>query len=86
MDFLKKHTDKHRLLNQDKLKKVLQDAGASMYKGQGAGGPGTGGPGGAGGAGAPGDDGPTGYGPQGGSGQGNPGGDGNVYDADYKKV
>jgi len=68
----------------DKLKKVLQDAGASIYKGQGAGGPGTGGPGGAGGA--PGDDGPTGYGPQGGSGQGNPGGSGNVYDADYKKV
>ena len=63
----------------EKLKKVLQEAGASLYKGQGAqgpGGPGTGG--------APGDDGPTGYGPQGGS--GGPGGSGNVYDADYKKV
>ena len=66
-------------LSVDKLKKVLQDAGASLYKGQGAGGPGTGGPGG-----APGDDGPTGYGPQGGS--GNERGNGNVYDADYKKV
>ena len=65
----------------DKLKKVLQDAGASLYKGQGAGPGGAGGPG-TGGAGAP-DDGPTGYGPQGGSGQG---GEGNVYDADYKKV
>jgi len=61
----------------DKLKKVLQDAGASIYKGQGAQG------GGAGGA-PPGDSGPTGYGPEGGSGQ--PGGSGNVYDADYKKV
>ena len=67
----------------DKLKKVLSDAGASVYKGQGgAGGPGGAGPGGAG---AP-DDGPTGYGPQGGSGAGDPGGNGNVYDADYKKV
>jgi molecular chaperone DnaK len=55
----------------DKLKKVLQDAGASVYKGQGQQPP-PGAP--------PGDEGPTGYGPQGGSGQGN------VYDADYKKV
>jgi len=66
----------------DKLKKVLQDAGASLYKGQGQ----QSGAGGPGGAGAPGDDGPTGYGPAGGSGQGNAGGSGNVYDADYKKV
>jgi molecular chaperone DnaK len=54
----------------DKLKRVLQDAGASLYKGQGSQPP----------PGAPpgGDEGPSGYGPQGGS--------GNVYDADYKKV
>ena len=66
----------------DKLKKVLQDAGASLYKGGAQGGPGAGGaPGG--------DEGPGGYGPQAGSGTGNaggPGGNGNVYDADYKKV
>ena len=63
----------------DNLKKVLQEAGGSIYgKGAGgAGGPGTGGAG-------P-DSGPTGYGPgpQGGSGTG---GSENVYDADYKKV
>jgi len=63
----------------DKLKKVLQDAGASLYKGQGQQPP----PGGAGGA--P-DDGPGGYGPQGGSGQQGGGKGDNVYDADYKKV
>jgi molecular chaperone DnaK len=64
----------------ENLKKVLQEAGGSIYKqsGQG-GGPGTGGAG-------P-DNGPTGYGPGGAgdSGTGGPGG-GNVYDADYKKV
>jgi len=61
-------------LSVDKLKKVLQEAGASTYKGAGAqgGGPGDVPPGFGGGA-------------EGGPG-GNPGGDGNVYDADYKKV
>ncbi|MCX6769129.1 MAG: molecular chaperone DnaK [Candidatus Micrarchaeota archaeon] len=63
----------------EKLKKVLQEAGASLYKGQ----PGSG-QGGSGGAGP--DSGPTGYGPEGGAGSGGPGGSGNVYDADYKKV
>ena len=60
----------------EKLKKVLQEAGGSIYKqsGQGAG------PGGPGTGGAGPDNGPTGYGPEGGA----PGG--NVYDADYKKV
>ncbi|HIH30250.1 TPA: molecular chaperone DnaK [Candidatus Micrarchaeota archaeon] len=59
----------------DKLKKALQDAGASLYKGgQQGGGPGTGGPGDAPDFGA-GDSGGT-------SGPGNE----NVYDADYKKV
>ncbi|VVB99378.1 Chaperone protein DnaK [uncultured archaeon] len=60
----------------DSLKKILQEAGGSIYgKGQ----PGAGGPGGAGpdfGAGGAPDNGPTGYGP---------GGD-NIQDATYKKV
>ena len=62
----------------EKLKKVLQEAGGSIYKqsGQGAG------PGGPGTGGAGPDGGPTGYGP--GPEGGAPGG--NVYDADYKKV
>lgn len=55
----------------DGLKKVLQEAGGSIYGKGGSGGPGTGAPG-------P-DNGPTGYGP------GAQGGD-NVQDADYKKV
>jgi len=61
----------------DNLKKVLQEAGGSIY-GKGAqGGPGAGG--------AP-DEGPTGYGPGGAGGTGSgPGGD-NVQDATYKKV
>jgi molecular chaperone DnaK len=64
----------------EKLKKALQDAGASLYKGQGTQQP----PGGTGGGGT--DSGPTGYGPEGGSGQPGGKGSGNVYDADYKKV
>ena len=62
----------------EKLKRVLQEAGASLYKGQGA----QGGTGGQSGTGGP------DFGQEGGSGpQGGPGnGDGNVYDADYKKV
>jgi len=63
----------------DKLKKALQEAGASLYKGAGGGQAGPGGPGAPPdfGAGAPGNDagGPT----------GGPGGD-NVYDADFKKA
>ena len=59
----------------DKLKKVLQEAGGSMYKGTGAQGPGAGGPGG-----APPDFGGSAGGPGNGEGQGN------VYDADFKKV
>ncbi|MEK7255294.1 MAG: Hsp70 family protein, partial [Bacteroidota bacterium] len=59
----------------DKLKKALQDAGASLYKGQGGqGGSGPGGPG----------TGPD-FG-QGGAGGAGTGGNENVYDADYKKV
>lgn len=73
-DTLPKNDSAALKLAVDKLKKVLQDAGASLYKGQG----GAGGPGGA----PPGDSGPTGYGPQG----GDAGGSGNVYDADFKKV
>ena len=62
----------------DNLKKVLQEAGGSIYGKGGAGGP----AGGPGAGGAP-DDGPTGYGPGGAGGA--PGGD-NVQDATYKKV
>ncbi|MFA4982754.1 MAG: molecular chaperone DnaK [Candidatus Micrarchaeia archaeon] len=70
----------------EKLKKAISDAGASIYKGQG----GAGGPGGAGGAGGQGGAGGPDFGQGGGAGPqgGGPanGGDGNVYDADYKKV
>lgn len=63
----------------DALKRVLQDAGSSIYKGQG----GQGGSGGSGTGGA----GPDFGGASGGEGaSGSSGGDGNTYDADYKKV
>lgn len=60
----------------DKLRKAIQEAGASVYRHQGS----------QGGQGGSGDE-ARGYGsPQDDQGPGKPGGEGNVYDADFKKI